>query len=921
MVNVDTRVYILDPIMWQLQGGVPRKRLYSLDGMRVPAPPSPALPGGEITIAEMKATLVTSTGGSTGGDSSEQPNRALDQYVAAGGEIYPVVTVPKSIYGRATDAAAKRAFQLYQNPQSAQSTAPITLTSIISGIAKFITSKASGSGGAVSSNRKRPAPVSEPAETSLLGDISSPLRSSSALMARGDSSSSQPAVAAIRTIAIHPFRPFLSVSVNADGGSSVYGYDLSSQQWSTLVLSAQPQSHIQCMAYNPMGGSVLAVGCSVGVCLWQFVFPNSIPTAAGAGTGLGSSGISARNTSASLSTSIAGGALNTSTALLQLSALVTGDDVSAAARTGSTTAGGVRHPTSANLTVLKSEGLKDVSEVAFSPNGRFLIACTGSGAAPTAATTTTAVLDTSALDSKSSAGDEKASRSVKPAPLWQFGTIVIFDVAKAVTGHGQGITPLRVIGGAPNLIRYCGSGTHFVVSTPHSSLFTLFETRTYTHKSFDAGCPVSTAAWNRDGSILLVGSSQSTRITAIHFTASAKTLDDRVTLDVSPIEFDYAAVTCDGTGESGKKYRVGGTVHQIVWSPNNDRLVVSFTGEEDGSELLAVFATAVDLIVSFRPLGFIRGPPTGGAPTSTTTTASAGALLPPLTPDHASVPNKPLFATPSPAPASVADAKYGGASAAAIRRRASASKLGRSASGVALDGIDENTSDEPAAASNGPTESPSVFGFTGVAGATPKPAPKQQQTRPFSSAPFRKPAINKATSLQFVPQFADGALLVVGWRDGQITAYPFYTNPLTAPTALSNTATATSAAAVTNSSLAAGSGATAIITPPPVAGGGSASLLPAWWIPSTHFGYGLGDASGRSERQSFADALAAIQPTLPDWTPNDSVNPKPKKKLKPNPTTATNAGAATPVTPLPAAKGAEETQATPETFAYQQSEL
>jgi hypothetical protein len=295
------------------------------------------------------------------------------------------------------------------------------------------------------------------------------------------------------------------------------------------------------------------------------------------------------------------------------------------------------------------------------------------------------------------------------------------------------------------------------------------------------------------------------------------------------------------------------------------------------SELLAVFATSVDMILSFRPLGFIRGPvfgsgsgSNGSADSHSPLSAGRNAILP-LTPQTNINTKKALF-TPSPSPAavSVADAKYGGSA----KRRTSTSKLG---------GIDENTSDEPTTAATGTgTGWPSTS-------ATVTPAPTKTST---VSAPFTRAPINKATSIQFVPQFADGALLVVGWCDGQITSYPLYftRNQFTQHAAVSAATAAPistsgsfvrsrglSKTGVTASGLSgtSGTGASSV----------ASSLLPAWWIPSTAFGYGLGDGSGRSERQSFADTLASIRPTLPNWfNATSSVvlnSSKPKfKKLK-----------------------------------------
>ena len=80
----------------------------------------------------------------------------------------------------------------------------------------------------------------------------------------------------------------------------------------------------------------------------------------------------------------------------------------------------------------------------------------------------------------------------------------------------------------------------------------------------------------------------------------------------------------------------GGLVDQMVWSPKSDRLAISFRGDEPGfdhstlfidfiefvhfihfidllstlrCELIALFASTPGVMLSFHPMGFIRGPP------------------------------------------------------------------------------------------------------------------------------------------------------------------------------------------------------------------------------------------------------------------------------------------------------------------------
>jgi hypothetical protein len=48
-------------------------------------------------------------------------------------------------------------------------------------------------------------------------------------------------------------------------------------------------------------------------------------------------------------------------------------------------------------------------------------------------------------------------------------------------------------------------------------------------------------------------------------------------------------------GSDGRRYAVGGNIQNVVWSPNNDRLVIQFAGEEEGYTLLFFPRTFVSL--------------------------------------------------------------------------------------------------------------------------------------------------------------------------------------------------------------------------------------------------------------------------------------------------------------------------------------
>jgi len=78
---------------------------------------------------------------------------------------------------------------------------------------------------------------------------------------------------------------------------------------------------------------------------------------------------------------------------------------------------------------------------------------------------------------------------------------------------------------------------------------------------FDSSC--DTAAWSANGSMLLIGTSESF-ISSLDFSKKASTLSTNFPIDVS------------GTDA------VGGIVDMLAWSPTNERLAVSFRGHHMG---------------------------------------------------------------------------------------------------------------------------------------------------------------------------------------------------------------------------------------------------------------------------------------------------------------------------------------------------
>ncbi|KAJ1734692.1 hypothetical protein LPJ61_000932 [Coemansia biformis] len=73
----------------------------------------------------------------------------------------------------------------------------------------------------------------------------------------------------IGCIAWHPHRSLVAIAHRTS--DCVFLYDLASDAWCTSVLQSASMKGIASMAWQPNCGYALAVGCTVGVCLWSLV--------------------------------------------------------------------------------------------------------------------------------------------------------------------------------------------------------------------------------------------------------------------------------------------------------------------------------------------------------------------------------------------------------------------------------------------------------------------------------------------------------------------------------------------------------------------------------------------------------------------------------------------------------------------------
>ncbi|CAB4378854.1 WD40 repeat-like protein [Rhizophagus irregularis] len=77
------------------------------------------------------------------------------------------------------------------------------------------------------------------------------------------------------------WHPYFSIFAVAHRVDVILLYDLRVEEWFPEVLENSLQKEITCMAWKPLGGNILAVGCRRGICLWELSLEQkkeSVPT-------------------------------------------------------------------------------------------------------------------------------------------------------------------------------------------------------------------------------------------------------------------------------------------------------------------------------------------------------------------------------------------------------------------------------------------------------------------------------------------------------------------------------------------------------------------------------------------------------------------------------------------------------------------
>jgi hypothetical protein len=174
----------------------------------------------------------------------------------------------------------------------------------------------------------------------------------------------------------------------------------------------------------------------------------------------------------------------------------------------------------------------------------------------------------------------------------------------------------RVLGVGTSLARWNGPGIHLVKWSPNghylfaattSSLFLIFETKTWSVQKWNFSKPCQAAAWSADARFLLVSEAGESTIHAIRF-------------GKEPPHIDAEYVRCEAVGPYQVTYplagdrRVGGPIKSLEWDRTGERLAVTFSGDQEGAEVIALFATSLQPFLQLTPRGFIRGPKDGKKP-------------------------------------------------------------------------------------------------------------------------------------------------------------------------------------------------------------------------------------------------------------------------------------------------------------------
>nr|XP_016461244.1 PREDICTED: aladin-like [Nicotiana tabacum] len=171
---------------------------------------------------------------------------------------------------------------------------------------------------------------------------------------------------------------------------------------------------------------------------------------------------------------------------------------------------------------------------------------------------------------------------------FESSSFIIWDVAQGVG------TPIRRGLGGISLLRWSPSGDYFF-SAKFDGTFYLWEINTWTSEPWSSTDGfVTGAAWDLDGSRILIAFSESSTLGSIHFATRPPSLDAHLI----PVELPEIQSL---TGSRG--------IDKMAWDASGERLALSYRdGDDLYRGLIAIFDVRSSPLISASLVGFVRGP-------------------------------------------------------------------------------------------------------------------------------------------------------------------------------------------------------------------------------------------------------------------------------------------------------------------------
>ncbi|KAJ1336939.1 hypothetical protein BSLG_006699 [Batrachochytrium salamandrivorans] len=324
----------------------------------------------------------------------------------------------------------------------------------------------------------------------------------------------------IKNLAWHPFKQSVAI---VHQNSSVHVFDLSSEVWcprEAAGLHHEFQKNVSSISWNPSGAAALAVGCRDGICLWRFQFDSSITT----------------------------------TLTKRVYPLIPEE---------------TSQSPQAWMTFLCAKPLAFVSCLAWSPDGRFLVA--GSSA-----------------DS----------------------CIVVFDIAT------EECEAIKRSGGPTRELRFSPDGL-FLLQAFRNGGIRIWETQMWESTLLSTKYPAHSLTWLVDTRLFVFGLEGESRIGMIQMSKDAPCLDT-ITTPLYRLDGLVPPMT------NSKKTRSRHVIRQLCVSPLGKRMLV----QVDGCNELALYAIDTKPLPEFSFIGFIRGPSDGRTPSLNETSFTPGEARP-----------------------------------------------------------------------------------------------------------------------------------------------------------------------------------------------------------------------------------------------------------------------------------------------------